>query len=181
MSNMTVARSMPRDPVDERVVGLRDERPRAVVQALDDPQLPQRLVAVELLAEDARDEVAQLLVAARGRQRGVAHVVLEAEVGVVDPQRPAAAGGRERQPLAIAGDEMEAVAERVEELVHLRRRALEGHEGADVHVRVGPLLVQEGGVYGGQPVEVLLGHGGNVPVRRTHGTGVLHRTFTRRA
>jgi hypothetical protein len=43
-----------RHAVDERVVGLRDDREAVVLQAVDEPHLPQRLGAVELLAEDAR-------------------------------------------------------------------------------------------------------------------------------
>ena len=55
------------DAVDHAVVDLGDERPAVVGQALDQPQLPQRLGHVQPLAEDAAGEVAQLLVAARAR------------------------------------------------------------------------------------------------------------------
>ncbi len=55
------------DAVDQRVVGLRDQREAVVLQALDQPHLPQRLRAVELLGEDARGQILQLLPAARGR------------------------------------------------------------------------------------------------------------------
>ena len=44
----------------------------------------------------------QLLLGARRRQRGVADVVLEVEVGVVDPQRPARLERRRGQLLAVA-------------------------------------------------------------------------------
>ena len=74
-----------RDAVDQRVVGLGDQREAVVLEALDQPHLPQRLGAVELLGEDARGQVLQLLLAARRGQRGVAHVVLEVEARVVDP------------------------------------------------------------------------------------------------
>ena len=79
------------DAVDERVVALADDREAVAVEPLDQPQLPERLGAVELLGEDPRREVAQLLLGARRRQRGVAHVVVEVEEGVVDPDRPALA------------------------------------------------------------------------------------------
>jgi hypothetical protein len=50
-----------RDPVDERVVGLHDQREALVGHALYEPALPQWLVAVELLRGDARRELEQLL------------------------------------------------------------------------------------------------------------------------
>ena len=59
------------------------------------------------------------------RQRGVAHVVLEVEARVVDPQRATRAGGRHRELLAVARDEVQAPAQRVEHLGVGRRRALE--------------------------------------------------------
>ena len=147
-----------RDAVDHRVVGLRQQAEAAVVEALDEPHLPQRLGAVELLGEHARAEVHELLVAARRGQRGVAHVVLEVEVGVVGPQRAARVGGREHEPLAVARHHVQAAADRVEEVVVARDRPLGDDERADVHVRHGSLLVQERRVDRGQPVEVARGH-----------------------
>ena len=47
-------------------------------------------------------QLAQLLVGARLRQRGVAHVVVEVEARVVDPERPAHLERREGQLLAVA-------------------------------------------------------------------------------
>ena len=64
-SNSTVAMSTPGHAVHERVVGLRDQREAAALEALDEPHLPERLRAVETLGEDAADQLAQLLVAAR--------------------------------------------------------------------------------------------------------------------
>ena len=77
------------DAVDHRVMALGQQREAAVGEPLDEPQLPQRLGAVELLGEHARGEVRELLVAAGRGQRGVAHVVLEVEVA---RRRPTAAG-----------------------------------------------------------------------------------------
>ena len=105
-----------RDAVDERVVGLGDEREAAVREALDHPHLPQRLGAVELLGEDPPGQQQQLLLGARVRQRGLAHVVLEVEARVVDPQRPAGPGRRHRQLLAVARHEVQAPAQRVQDL-----------------------------------------------------------------
>ena len=53
-----------RDAVDQRVVGLGDDREATVVQALHQPVLPQRLGAVQLLGGDPRGEQEQLLLAA---------------------------------------------------------------------------------------------------------------------
>jgi hypothetical protein len=147
-----------RDAVDHRVVRLGQQREAPVGEPLDEPQLPQRLRAVELLGEDARQEVVQLLVAAGARQRRVADVVLEVEVGVVGPQRAAAGCGREDEPLPVARNEVQAHPDRVEELLVGRRRPLDAHERADVHVRARALLVQERRVDRCQPVEVARGH-----------------------
>ena len=124
-SNITWRDVDARDAVDERVVGLGDEREAAALEALDHPHLPQRLGAVELLGEDPPGQQQELLLGARVRQRGVAHVVLEAEARVVDPQRPAGAGRRHRELLAVARHEVQAPAQRVEHLGVRRRRALE--------------------------------------------------------
>ena len=56
------------DAVDERVMGLRDQREAALAQSLDQPELPERLRAVEPLREDAGGHAA----AARPRRRAPA-------------------------------------------------------------------------------------------------------------
>ena len=109
--------------------------------------------------------VAQLLPVAGRGQRGVADVVLEVEARVVDPHRPAAverrvgelAGGSGGRGAGAAGSARGAP------------RSVGGGpskivSAADVHVRVGALLVQERGVDWGQPVEVASVH---QPLRRT--------------
>ena len=105
------------DAVDQRVVALADDREAVVGQALDQPQLPERLRAVELLGEDPRREVAQLLVGARRRQRGLAHVVVEVEVRVVDPDRAALVERDEAQLLAEARHQVQARGDVVAELL----------------------------------------------------------------
>ena len=77
----------PGDAVDQAVVGLADDREAVVLEPVDQPQLPQRLGPVEALGEGAGGEVAQLLLAAGGGEGGVADVVVEVQVGVVDPDR----------------------------------------------------------------------------------------------
>ncbi|UUY02371.1 hypothetical protein LRS13_16905 [Svornostia abyssi] len=95
------------DAVDERVVRLAQHRPLAIAKALDHPDLPQRPVAVEALREHAPCEPAELLVAAGMRQGGVAQVVPEVEVRVVDPDGPSLLCRDLRDALAIAGHEVE--------------------------------------------------------------------------
>ena len=153
------------DAVDERVVRLGDQREAAVVEPLDEPQLPQRLRAVELLRVDARGQRAQLLLAAGARERGVAQVVLEVEARVVDPQRPAGLERRHRELLPVARDEVQPAADVVGEVREGRRRALEDHHGADVHVRVRPFLGEEGRVHRGEPIAVRLRHVFSLPNR----------------
>ena len=81
-------------------MALCDDREAIALDAVDEPHLPDRLRAVEPLREDPRREVPELLLRARRRQGGVADVVVEVELGVVDPYRPALPVGDEPQLLA---------------------------------------------------------------------------------
>ena len=58
------------------------------------------------------------------RQRGMADVVLEVEVGIVDPQRPARLERRRGQLLPVARHQVQPAADVVEEVGEVRRRAL---------------------------------------------------------
>ena len=78
---------------------------------------------------------------------GVAQVVLEVEARVVDPQRPAGLQRRDGELLPVARDEVQPAAHVVGEVGERRRRPLEDHHRADVHVRVLALLGEEGGVH----------------------------------
>ena len=109
-------------------------------------------VAVELLGEHAAGEVAQLLLARRGREGGVADVVVEVEVGVVDPDRPALVERDERELLAKARHQVQPGLQVLAELVVGGRRAVEDHRRGDVHVGPVALEVQERGVEAGEPV-----------------------------
>jgi hypothetical protein len=80
-----------RHAVDQGVVGLGDQREAVVVDAVDEPDLPQRAAAVQALGEQPPGQALELLVVARRRQPGVAQVVAQVEVRVVDPDRPALA------------------------------------------------------------------------------------------
>ena len=142
----------PGDAVDERVVALADDREAVALEALDEPQLPERLRAVELLGEDPRGEVAQLLLGAGRRQGGLADVVIEVQVGVVDPDRAPLAERDEAELLAKARDEVEARLDVVAELVVGRRRAVEDDRRGDVHVGAAALHMEECGIEAGQAI-----------------------------
>ena len=74
-----------RDAVDGAVVHLGHQGDLAVLEPLDHPHLPQGAVPVQLAAGDVGREVAQLAHAARRRQGGPPEVVVDVELGVVDP------------------------------------------------------------------------------------------------
>ena len=151
------------DAVNERVMGLGDEGEALAGQPLDHPDLPERLRAVELLGEDARRHVPQLLLRSGRRQRRVAHVVLEVERGVVDPERPPGRDRRVGELLAKAGHQVKARADVVEQVGVARRRPFEDADSADVHVRCGALVGEERDVERGQPIHVRGGHMPNLP------------------
>ena len=132
-----------RDAVDQRVVRLGQHGPAPVLEALDHPDLPERLGAVELLGHHPADQLAELALAARGGQRGVAQVVLDVEVRVVDPDRTPQLEGDEADLLAVARDQVELGVHHGDDVAEGRRRTLEdGHRG-DVHVGHVVLDVEE--------------------------------------
>ena len=143
-------------------MALGDDREAVALDAVDEPQLPERLRAVEALREDPRRQVPQILLAAGARQRGVAEVVLDVELRVVDPLRPALAVGDEAQLLAEPGDEVQPRGDVVAELVVFGRRALEQGGRGDVHVGRALLEVQERGI---EAREAVVGHALMFPTR----------------
>ena len=141
-----------RDAVHECVVGLREHGEAVVLETLDQPDLPERLVAVELLGEHPAGEILELVLGPGGGEGGRAHVVAQVQMGIVDPARPALAERHEGEPLAVARHEPETALEGLEQLVVGGRRPLEDHHRRHVHVRGGVLEVQEGSVEPGQTV-----------------------------
>jgi hypothetical protein len=73
------------DAVDQRVVHLDEERKAVALQPLDDGAFPGRARQVNGGALQAANQLAQLALTARPGQRGVAHVVLQVDVGVLYP------------------------------------------------------------------------------------------------
>ena len=142
------------DPVDHRVVGLGEDGEPVVLEALDEVHLPQRAGPVQRPAHDPRDQVVELVVGTRARQRRAAHVVGHVEVLVVDPDRVGEVAGHPAHALAVARDEGDPVADQPDEalVVEPALGHLEDRHAAHVH-RGGRLLhVQEGHVQRAQAV-----------------------------
>ena len=148
----------PRDPVHEAVVGLGDDREAVVLEPVHEPRLPERLGAVEALGEDPPRERAELLDRPRRGQGGLAHVVGEVEERVVDPEGPPEAVGREGELLAVARRQVQPPANVLEQRVVGRGGAVEGEDGAHVHVGGLVLLGEEGGVERAELVAVARAH-----------------------
>ena len=146
----------PRDTVDERVVGLGEKREPAAFDALHEPHLPQRPVAPQMVGEDAAGEHLQLVLAPRRRQRGVAHVVAQVEVLVVDPARAGLGERNLRQALPIARHQAETRVDVRQQPIVRGRVSGEDQRTTHVHVRRSVLQMQERCVQRAEPIP---GHG----------------------
>src|SRR5215203_1245128 len=144
------------DAVDHAVVDLGDDRPAVVGQALYQPQLPQGLGQVQTLAEHAAGQVAQLLLAARTRHRGVPHVVQDLEVRVVHPHGPAEAQRHLLHPLPVARHEWQLAQQQPHHVAVAGGRPFEQGDRPHVHRGVLALREEEARVEGAHPVHVLL-------------------------
>ena len=148
--------------VDGAVVHLAVEADPAVGQALDDVELPERPAAVEQHRMQPRRQRLELLERARLGQHHVAHVVVEVDVVVVDPDR---VGEVERHQRELAGEHRRHVHALGDVRLHRLVVALAGVAGgrleqveaADVHRHLGAFHVQEGAVDDAQVFH--LGHG----------------------
>ena len=89
--------------VGDRVVHLLHQRRPAATEALDDDELPQRPGAVEGVVGEQGRQVEQLAHRAGLGQGDAADVVVDVEVGVVDPRRRREVDGRRLDPPAQAG------------------------------------------------------------------------------
>jgi hypothetical protein len=134
------------------VVDLGQEDPAVALEAFDHPQLPERPVPVELDRHEPSHEVAELLLASGGWQGGVADVVAEVEVGIVDPHWPADLPGDEAHLLPVPREERELGGHQVDELLVGRWRPLENRARRDVHVSDAVLDVEEDAVERAQTV-----------------------------
>lgn len=91
------------------------------------------------------------LVAGCGQGR-VADVVVEVEVGVIDPDRAALVERHEPQLLAESGHEVQAPLEVLLELLEVGGGTIEDHRRGDVHVGAVALEMKKRRVEAGQPV-----------------------------
>ncbi len=151
---------------------------RFALEALDDPDLPERLRAVELLRDDAGGEALQLPFVAGARQARVPHVVVDVEVLVVDPDEaiPERDG---REALAIARDQVQARGDvgadgvDVDAAVRTARRARRRAEhGGDVLVGGRAFDGEEGVVDDGEAVVGIARHARGSGRRRFGGSAV---------
>ena len=141
------------DPVDERVVGLRDEGVALALEPLDQIELPQRPGQVERLGHHPPDQLAQLRGAAGLRQRDPAHVALDVEARVVGPDRVVEGDRAHRGDLlAKARDQAQPRLDMVDEALELRRLARDDDRRADVDVDRPSLSEQRGHVRGREAV-----------------------------
>ena len=62
-----------------------DECTAATSETVDDDELPQRTCALKRIVDDQRRKIEQLALCARRGQRHAAHVIVDVELGVVDP------------------------------------------------------------------------------------------------
>ena len=132
----------------------------AVLEPFDDPHLPERPAAVELTAGDLRGELGELLEPARRGKGSPADVVVEIEVGVLDPHRVVHA---ERDVDDAPAERLEARQAFGDELPHRVDgeaagdvRRVEDHRRHHVHVRRRGLEGEERGVEPGQPLHTRL-------------------------
>jgi hypothetical protein len=178
----------PGDAVDHRVVHLGDQREAAIAQALDDPRLPQRVIAIEALAEQPAGQRVELRGVAGRRQAGVADVVVEDEALVVDPHR-LADHRHPHHPLPVArqaGDrrrDVRAHTRRVDRAARVDQVTAGEHaHRADRHRGARRLDLQERRVESRQALEVTHGIGASkrcarsAPSRAPRTRGVDART-----
>src|SRR5580693_8283382 len=84
---------------DRGVMDLGVENALAVGQPGDDVELPERTAAIERVGMQPGDHLLELGLAARRRQRRLTQVIVEVEIGIVDPAGMIEVVERRRQPL----------------------------------------------------------------------------------
>ena len=140
---MRAMRSTPEDSVDHAVVDLADHREAVVVEPLDEPELPERLSAVELLRRCCPGSPFEDSFARPAAAAAVADVVAEVEAVVVDPDRIAEdrdvgellAEARVRTGQRAVRHCQNALHVEGAALYSFQRRRVEEPDRTDVHVR----------------------------------------------
>ena len=134
--------------IDDHLMGLDEQRQPITAEPLDQIHLPQRAGAVQRAARQPGDEVVQLGIAARRRQRRAPDVVGDVEVGVVDPHRPGQPEGDLAHLLAIARCLREVAFHGLQQslVAQPAARPTQDRQRAGVHRRRGVLLLVERGI-----------------------------------
>jgi hypothetical protein len=140
------------DSVGQAVVNLHQHGPPPNRQALDDPALPQGMIAVQAAFHEVGDQAEQRRIVARGRQSHHAHVVADVEVGVLDPSRRRQIEGVLVHELGEPGHVANAFGQRRGQFLWVRHRPVDDGQCAyrHTHVPVGVLGLQETRFQGGQ-------------------------------
>ena len=136
------------------MVGLRDDRDAAALEALHEIHLPEGAAAVEPARHEPADQLAQLRVGAGPGQRRAADVEGDVEVGVVHPHRAREVSRHRADLLPVARHQADPVLDQRDQAVVVEALLgrLEDREAADVHRRRRLLQVEEGHVERAQPV-----------------------------
>jgi hypothetical protein len=94
------------DAVHHAMVHLGQHGGAAALQAADDEDFPERLIAVHHRAEQLAGQGLQRGIVARGVEIQLENVIADVEVGIVLPTGVSDVEGRRDHALAVAGNEM---------------------------------------------------------------------------
>ncbi len=143
----------PRHPVDHGVMGLGEQGPAPSSRPSTIQISHSGLDRSSCWAMTRPTRRAQLGLAPGRGQGGVAEVVVDVEVLVVHPHRPAQVERDEADHLAVAGNERKLARDHVHDVGVARSRPLEDPDGGDVHMAHVVLDMQERRIEWAQPVK----------------------------
>ncbi len=144
----------PGDPVDHAVVNLEHQGPASTFEALYEPGLPQRPVAIEWLRHDPSHQAAERSVVTGCGKCRVPQVVVEVEMWIVDPQWAAELEGHAAHTLAVPRDQVQL---RGHEGPHIRKawwRVIENAGASNVHVDLPVLKIKKLGIECTEPLHL---------------------------
>ena len=143
------------DAVDDRVVHLGQRRDAAALDALDEPELPERSGAVELVGHQPADQLVELLAATRRGHTDPAQVEVDVELVVLDEPGPVQAERTADDPPPQLRHLRQPLDDQLAHPVEAEVRGLGGvadSNGSDVHVPARRLGVPERRVDARQPL-----------------------------
>src|SRR5206468_5242172 len=114
------------------------DRAPAGVEAFHHEQLPERPGAIEPFRHRLPDQLTELGVAARRRQRGPAYVAVRVEAAVLHPDRVREAEGRTIEAHRVARDQVDPLPHSADDGLAFDP-ALEDEDAPDMHVDRSPL------------------------------------------